>query len=177
MKKIEIYELSDLIGNAELTEKYFRSYPELKEKYSLPSVEACILENLQHNTNMFSPPVMQEWQERGYAIETLLDILPKGVIIPTGSSQGSVVIHTNNDHTFQHSFHCARHKAVPLKKPDEVYLIFPLTILGDIVLDNSALMDRYLFIPVWDVIAVPNYLLSDDDNNPHHRLQTGFDIV
>lgn len=166
MKKIEINELSDLIGNPELTEQYFRNYPDLKKKYGLPAVEACIMENLQDiSAQSFTPPVMREWQDRGYTIETLTDIFPKGVIVPTSTAVGSIIIHTNDKQTYQHQFHCARHKAVPLKRKDEVYIIFPYTITGNTSVDHSSFMEDFLFVPIWDVIAVPDYLLSDPTDN------------
>jgi len=159
-----ITELSDLVGNQELTDEYFSNrYKEVDWEPSLNTLENCIIHNMQDYYRLLSDSQLRDFHDQGYYAPDMLNMFPKGVIVPTIASNGFIELKTING-IFQYRHMCRANVIVPIKKKDEVYLIFPYLIAFSVAVEYllpDIASNIIKVAPIYDIIVTPNHLLED----------------
>lgn len=164
----ELTELTDLIGNEELTTKYLvnERITKIREKFNFdyPAAEACIIDNTELELSKQTSDTI-DWFREHYTLQSLLDIFPNGVLVPIEKQSGMIELNTVKG-LMRYQYQCRPDVAVPLKKEDEVYLIFPYCMTANKVINEGDSNDTVKTYPIWDILVVPNFLLDEPKDSP-----------
>ena len=165
-KMKEILELSDLIDNEDLIKKYFVT-DEIEKIYSQPLLnmtyaQACWLKNLNEHCQPLPLNDLNIYRDYENLVGQMWKLFPIGIIIPTIHRKGQKRSKAR-DHLITVTYECTVEPSIPLKKKDEIYLIFPFVVIIESL--TSKQKQRRLK-PVWGIQVIKNYLLDDKNFVP-----------
>ncbi len=63
-------------------------------------------------------------------------------------------------------YQCRPDVTIPLKRKDEVYLIFPYCMVANEIIEPNKLTNKIQVFPLWDILIVPNFLLDEPIDSP-----------